>query len=59
MSFNIDLIIEQLFEKKMGLEIHNSDTKNLFAVIGHLKLDHKDYVAQRKIISDLKMVQLL
>ncbi|MFX1340628.1 MAG: ParB/RepB/Spo0J family partition protein [Promethearchaeota archaeon] len=45
---------EQLFEKNLGFEFKNSDTKNLFAVIGHLKLDQKDTIAQKKIISDLK-----
>lgn len=47
---------EQLFEKNLGFDLNKSDTKNLFAVIGSLKLDHKDTITQKKIISDLKSV---
>lgn len=47
---------EQLFEKNLGFEFKNSDTKNLFKVIGFLKLDRKDTKTQKKIISDLKSV---
>lgn len=49
-------IFEQVFERNLGLEVTSLDPKDFFAVIGHLKLDHKDFEAQRKIISDLKMV---
>jgi len=47
---------EQLFEKNLGFESKDSDPKDFFAIIGRLKLDHKDTDTQRKIISDLKSV---
>ena len=39
---------EQVFEKNLGFEFENYDPQNLFAVIGRLKLDHKDTDTQRK-----------
>lgn len=48
--------IEQIFEENFGIDSMETDPKNLFEVIGGLKLDQKDVATQRKIISDLKSV---
>lgn len=48
--------IESGLNQDFGFELNKSDTKNLFAVIGSLKLDRKDTIAQGKIISDLRSV---